>query len=66
MDNGASSYHRFLNGDWSGLKEITEEYYRGLVQYLNRYLNNLQSAPIPVQKTVVAACTVVHRVTSES
>ena len=52
MDNGASSYHRFLNGDWSGLKEITEEYYRGLVQYLNRYLNNLQNAEEMAEETI--------------
>ena len=51
MDNGASSYQRFLNGDWDGLKEITEEYYRGLVMYLNRYLNNMQNAEEMAEET---------------
>ena len=52
MDNGASSYHRFLNGDWDGLREITEEYYSGLVHYLNRYLNNLQNAEEMAEETI--------------
>lgn len=52
MDNGASSYQRFLNGDWDGLKEITEEYYRGLVMYLNRYLNNMQNAEEMAEETI--------------
>ena len=52
MDNGASSYHRFLNGDWNGLREITEEYYSGLVHYLNRYLNNMQNAEEMAEETI--------------
>ena len=40
MDDGASSYRRFLDGDWDGLMEIIDAYYDGLVLYLNRYLNN--------------------------
>ena len=39
-DNGASSYRRFLKGDWDGLTEIVETYYEGLVLFLTRYLGN--------------------------
>lgn len=41
MDNGVSSYRRFLNGDNSGLEEIVRDYKDGLVFYLNGYVNNL-------------------------
>lgn len=34
MDNGASSYHRFLAGDDEGLHEIICEYRTGLILYL--------------------------------
>ena len=40
MDNGASSYRRFLNGEVEGLNELVEEYKDGLILYLNGYVNN--------------------------
>lgn len=44
MDNGASSYHRFLNGDDNGLAEIIKSYNDGLTLFLNSFVNNLSVA----------------------
>lgn len=44
MENGASSYRRFLDGDNEGLAEIVEEYKDGLILYLNGFVNNLYTA----------------------
>lgn len=41
MDNGASSYHRFLDGDDKGIAEIVGDYKDGLILYLNSYVNNV-------------------------
>ena len=41
MDNGASSYRRFLDGDESGLVEIIRDYKDGLILYLNAYVGDL-------------------------
>lgn len=41
MDNGASSYRRFLDGDDKGIAEIVEDYKDGLILYLNGYINNI-------------------------
>ena len=41
MDNGASSYRRFLDGDDKGLVEIVGDYKDGLILYLNGYVNNI-------------------------
>ncbi len=41
MENGASSYRRFLDGDDTGIAEIVGEYKDGLILYLNQYVNNL-------------------------
>ncbi|MCH5197185.1 MAG: RNA polymerase sigma factor [Oscillospiraceae bacterium] len=40
MDNGASSYRRYLDGDDKGLSEIVKEYKDGLILYLNQFVNN--------------------------
>lgn len=44
MDNGASSYRRFLDGDDKGIVEIVNDYKDGLILYLNGYVNNLYIA----------------------
>ena len=44
MDNGASSYRRFLDGDETGLAEIIKEYNDGLTFYLNSFLGDLNAA----------------------
>ena len=41
MDNGASSYRRFLDGDDKGIAEIVGDYKDGLILYLNVYVNNI-------------------------
>ncbi|WP_028517302.1 RNA polymerase sigma factor [Ruminococcus flavefaciens] len=44
MDNGASSYRRFLAGDDEGLYEIICEYRTGLILYLNSFVQNIHTA----------------------
>ncbi len=44
MDNGASSYRRFLDGDDEGIVEIIRDYKDGLTLYLNGYVNNIFAA----------------------
>lgn len=44
MDNGASSYCRFLAGDDEGLHEIICEYRTGLILYLNSFVQNIHTA----------------------
>ena len=44
MDNGASSYRRYLEGDDEGIAEIVKEYKDGLILYLNSYVDNLYTA----------------------
>ena len=44
MDNGASSYRRYLDGDDTGIVELVEDYKDGLILYLNGYVKNLSVA----------------------
>ncbi len=44
MDNGASSYRRFLAGDDDGLADIIMEYRDGLIFYLNGFVNDIHTA----------------------
>ncbi len=44
MDNGACSYRRFLDGDESAFDEIMNELFRGLVFFINRYVNDVHAA----------------------
>ncbi len=44
MDNGASSYRRFLDGDESAFDEIIKELFDGLVFFINRYVRDLHTA----------------------
>ena len=41
MDNGAGSYHRFLQGDKSGLEELVVQYNRPLIFFINKLVNNI-------------------------
>lgn len=41
MDNGASSYRRYLDGDDTGITEIIRDYKDGLTLYINGYVNNI-------------------------
>ena len=40
MDNGASSYRRYLDGDDSGLVDLIRDYKDGLILYLNGITGN--------------------------
>ena len=53
MDNGASSYRRFLDGDDYGMEELVRDYKDGLILYLNSYLNDFSIAEDCVQDTFI-------------
>ena len=44
MDNGVSSYCRFLDGDESAFDEIMKELFRGLVFFIDRYVQDVHAA----------------------
>ena len=52
MDNGASSYRRFLDGDDKGLGEIVRNYSDGLILYLNGIVNNISVAEELMEETL--------------
>ena len=53
MDNGASSYRRFLDGDESGIVDIIMEYKDGLILYLNSFTGNIHIAEELAEDTFV-------------
>lgn len=53
MDDGASSYSRYLNGDDSGFVEIVRDYKDGLILYLNSFTGNFQIAEELAEDTFV-------------
>ncbi len=57
MDNGESSYRRFLDGDDEGFVEIIKEYKDGLMLYLNNYVQNIYTAEDLVEDTFVKIVT---------
>ena len=44
MDNGASSYRRFLSGDESAFDEIMKELFDSLVFFIDRYVHDVHTA----------------------
>ena len=44
MDNGASSYRRFLDGDESAFGELMKELFYGLVFFIDRYVHDTHAA----------------------
>lgn len=44
MDNGASSYRRFLNGDESAFDDIMNELFRSLEFFIDRYVHDVHAA----------------------
>ena len=44
MDNGASSYRRFLNGDESAFDEIMKELFDNRVFFIDRYVHDIHAA----------------------
>ncbi len=57
MDNGASSYRRFLDGDDDGIVEIIKDYKDGLMLYLNNYVQNIHIAEDLMEDTFVRLVT---------
>ena len=53
MDNGASSYRRFLSGDESALEEIVVNYRPGLQNYINSIVKNISVAEDLTEDTFV-------------
>ena len=51
MDNGASSYRRYLDGDDTGLTDIIRDYKDGLTLYINGYVNNIFVAEDLMEET---------------
>ena len=44
MDNGASSYRRFLEGDEDAFDDIMKELFHGLVFFIDRYVQDVHTA----------------------
>jgi len=44
MDNGASSYRRFLDGDENAFNELMEDLFRGLVFFINGFVHDPYTA----------------------
>ena len=44
MDNGASSYRRYRNGDEDAFRQIVEEHFDKLVFFIDRYTNDTAQA----------------------
>ena len=57
MENGASSYRRFLDGDDSGIVEIISEYKDGLIFYLDSMVRNVTLTEDPMVDTIVKLVT---------
>ncbi|MBE6947830.1 MAG: RNA polymerase sigma factor [Ruminococcaceae bacterium] len=53
MDNGASSYRRFLEGDDDGIVQIIRDYKDGLMLYLNSFVQNIHIAEDLTEDTFV-------------
>ena len=51
MDNGASSYRRYLDGDDAGLTDIIRLYKDGLTLYINGYTDNIFTAEDLMEET---------------
>ena len=53
MDNGASSYRRFLEGDDDGIVQIIKDHKDGLMLYLNSFVQNIYLAEDLTEDTFV-------------
>ena len=54
MDNGASSYHRFLQGDKSALEVLVRQYSDAIVRYAYFYVRNSLTAEDIMEDTFAA------------
>lgn len=53
MDNGASSYRRFLDGDEKGLEEIVAMYGNNLIYFINGYVKDITLAEDLMEDTLM-------------
>lgn len=53
MNNGASSYRRFIEGDQNGIVDIIRDYKDGLILFLNGYTRNICLAEELMEETFV-------------
>ncbi len=65
MDNGASSYRRFLDGDDNGFVELVRDYKDGLILFLNRYTDNICAAEELMEETFFRLATKKPRFTAK-
>ncbi|HOR21515.1 MAG TPA: RNA polymerase sigma factor [Ruminococcus sp.] len=56
MDNGASSYRRFLDGDDAALNELIRSYSDGLTLYINSITRNICIAEELTEEVFVELC----------
>lgn len=66
MDNGASSYRRFLDGDESAFNEIMEELFRSLVFFILQMqfgmMKKSNSTSTGLTKQDMMSCTAHHTI----
>ena len=53
MDNGASSYRRFLDGDEKGLEELLDIYGKHIIYFINGYVKNISLAEDIMEDTLM-------------
>lgn len=57
MENGASSYHRYLNGDQSALEELVREYSDDLVRFIYLFVRSSAAAEDIMEDTFASLVT---------
>ena len=66
MDNGASSYRRFLAGDETGLNELVEMYGDNLMYFINGLVKNIDMAEDLMEDTFMELVVHKHHFREES
>ena len=57
MDNGASSYRRFLEGDDNAFADIIREYRDGLILFINSFVSDISQAEDLAEDTFIKLVT---------
>ena len=66
MNNGASSYRRFLDGDVNGLAEMVRDYKDGLIFFLAGFVGDIYTAEDLMEDTFVKIMTKKPRYTAKA
>lgn len=61
MDNGASSYRRFLDGDTGGFDELISMYHDPLIYFINGFLGNMTESEDVAEDTFMELIVHPHR-----